>query len=120
MVYNVIMFLLQVLDFIDCSSGLPVSGVLQPLTSVCGVISVISSEFLVTFEKLLLWNDKMVLVDRRKVQSGETSKTLVSELKSRPVCKSAGRPAHSEVFLRLRGSQNNLQGKLTEKYIILF
>ena len=105
------MFILQVLDFTDCESGLPVSAVLQPLTSICGVISVISSDFLM-FEKLLLWGNKMAKLDRGNARSEEASCNLINELRSKPVSKPLEQPSYSEVFCRLTGSQNNLQGKL--------
>ena len=111
------MFILQVLDFIECESGLPVSGVLQPLTSICGVISVISSDFLVAFEKLLLWNDKTTV--KNLSVHVEIADNLVSEFNSKPVSQPAGEPTHHEVFLSLSGSQTNLQGKLMLTIIVL-
>ena len=109
------MFILQVLDFTDCESGLPVSAVLQPLTSICGVISVISSDFLMMFEKLLLWGNKMAKLDRGNARSEETC-NLINELRFKPVSKPLEQPSYSEVFCRLTGSQNNLQGKLIAEY----
>lgn len=110
---------MQVLDFIDCDSGLPVSGVLQPLTSVCGVINVIASDFLVMFEKLLLWNGKTSVLDRKNMESLETSQHLVHEHRSKTVSKPAEPLRYNEVFLKLTGSQNNLQGKLMSECCVL-
>lgn len=95
------------------------SGVLQPLTSVCGVVSVIASDFLVMFEKLLLWNVKTSVLDRKNVKSTETSHHLVNEHRTKTVSKSAEPLGYTEVFLRLTGSQENLEGKLTSEYLSL-
>lgn len=92
------------------------SGVLQPLTSVCGVISVIASDFLVMFEKLLLWNGKTSLLKRKNVESVETSHHLVNEHKSKTDSKPAEPLGYAEVFLRLMGSKNNFEGKLASEY----
>ena len=109
---------MQVVDFIDCDSGLPVTGVLQPLTSICGVISVIASDFLVTFEKLLLWYGKASMVDRKKVTAVETCHNLISNYRSKTVSKPAESLGNPEVFLGLTGSQNNQPGKLKLNVIL--
>lgn len=97
---------------------MPVSGVLQPLTSVCGVISVIASDFLVMFEKLLLWSGKTAELDRKNGKSAETSYLLVNEHRSKTVSKPAELLRYNEVFVRLTGSQNNVEGtcKLKSEY----
>ena len=87
------------------------SGVLQPLTSICGVVSVISSDFILPFEKLLFWDVKMAMLYGQNVRSAESSHCLVSGLKCKPVSEPAEQPAYTEV-LRLIGSQNDLKGKL--------
>ena len=106
------MFILQVVDFIDCESGLPMSGVMQPLTSICGLISVISSDFILPFEKLLFWDVKMAMLYRQDVRNAESSHCLVSGHKCKPVSEPAEQPTHPEVLIRLLGSQNDLKGKL--------
>jgi len=106
----VLIFPWKVLDFIDCDSGLPVSGVLQPMTSVCGVISVIASDFLVKFDKLLLWNGKTAVLDRKSVKNAESSNLLVNKHRSKTISKPAEPLGYNEVFVRLTRSQNTLKG----------
>ena len=114
------MVILQVVDFIDCESGLPMSGVLQPLTSICGLISVISSDFILPFEKLLFWDVKMGMLYRQNVRNAESSHCLVSGLKCKPASEPAEQPAYTEVLIRLLGSQNYLKGKLgTHCHVLL-
>lgn len=82
------------------------SGVLQPLTSICGVISVISSEFLVMFEKFLLWDDKTALLDKENAGGLEASSKVLNG------CKIAGQAAKpSEVFFTVPRSETSQQGK---------
>lgn len=97
---------------------MPVSAVLQPLTSVCGVISVIASDFLVKFDKLLLWSGTTTVLDRKNVKSKETSHLLVNKHRSETVSKQAEPPGYNEVFVRLTRSQNNVEGicKLRSEY----
>ena len=113
------MFILQVVDFLDCESGLPLSGILQPLTSVCGVISVISSHFLVVFEKLFLWNDKM-----KNAKSVGAFESSVSEFRCKVASKPAEQTMYPEVLIRLIGSHKNPQGKwttpLVRNYLLLY
>ncbi|XP_001628252.2 treslin [Nematostella vectensis] len=47
--------LLLIVELCDPDSGLPVTAALQPLTSSCGVLSVVSSQMMLALEKLLLW-----------------------------------------------------------------
>lgn len=110
----------KVLDFIDCDTGLPVSGVLQPMTSVCGVISVIASDFLVKFDKLLLWNGKTAVLDKKSAKSTETSHLLVNKHRSKTVSRPAKSLGYSEVFVRLTRSQDNAEGicKQQSEYIV--
>ena len=46
------------IDFPDPSNGLPVTGVMQPLTSISGVLSVTNPDAMLRVEKLLLWHGK--------------------------------------------------------------
>ena len=88
------------------------SAVLQPLTSICGVISVISSEFLVRFEKLLLWNDKTALLDRENARGFEASSKLLRKAGDKTGCKIAGQAAKpSEVFFTVPRSETCQQSK---------
>lgn len=114
------MFILQVVDFLDCESGLPLSGILQPLTSVCGVISVISSHFLVMFEKLFLWNDKMTMLDRKNTKSVGAFKSSLREFRCKVASKPVEQTMYPEVLIRLIGSHKNPQGKWTTPLIIIF
>uniref|UniRef100_A0A6P8IJ72 Uncharacterized protein LOC116301888 n=1 Tax=Actinia tenebrosa TaxID=6105 RepID=A0A6P8IJ72_ACTTE len=58
-----------VIELRDPESGIPVTSVLQPLTSVCGVLSIVNSSKLLTLEKLLLWNQRNS--SKRTVDSSE-------------------------------------------------
>ena len=113
MSYN-LSFFGQVIDFLDCDSGLPVTGVLQPLTSVCGVINVIASEFLVAFEKLLLWLGNSSNLDRTKLITVEACPELISNYRSQDDPKSTESLSYPAVFLGLTGSQ----GEMTVNVII--
>lgn len=57
---------LQVIEMKDPLTNIPVSGVLQPLTSLCGTINIISTDGLVVIEKLLLWNEYQQAEDNCK------------------------------------------------------
>ena len=48
------LLLYQAIEFRDLDSCSSVIGVLQPVTSACGVVSVVKSEMLLMIEKLLL------------------------------------------------------------------
>ena len=90
------------------------------MTSVCGVISVIASDFLLKFDKLLLWNGKTAVLDRKSVKNAETSHLLVNEHRSQIVSKPAKPLGYNEVFVRLSRSQNNVEGicKPKSEYIV--
>lgn len=75
------------------------------MTSVCGVINVIASEFLVAFEKLLLWLGNSSNLDRTE---------LISNYRSQDDPKSTGSLYYPAVFLGLTGSQ----GEMTVNVII--
>ena len=90
------------------------------MTSVCGVISVIASDFLVKLDKLLLWNGKTAVLDRKSANSAETSHLLVNRHRSKTVSKPAKPLGYNEVFVRLTRSKNNAEGicKLKPEYIV--
>lgn len=102
---------LQVIDVIDCETGLPVCGVLQPLTSVCGVISIVTSEFLWKFEKCLLGNDRMAMLDWRNTRREKSSLDFFTDLERKPLPEATLQLTSTEVFCSVIGSQNALQGK---------
>ena len=80
------------------------------MTSVCGVISVIASGFLVKLDKLLLWSGKTAVLDRKSAKSTETSHLFVHGHRSKTVSKPAKPLGYNEVFVRLTRSQNNVEG----------
>ena len=107
------LYILQVLDFADPNSGAPVTGILQPLTSVCGVISVISSAFLLTFEKLLCWNGKGSLKNnssQKTVAHISRGISLRGQRSTTSAINEAVKPDSKEIFLSLPGSQSFLSG----------
>ena len=102
---------LQVIDVIDCETGLPVCGVLQPLTSVCGVISIVTSEFFWKFEKCLLGNGRMAMLDWRNTRREKSSLDFFTDLERKPLPEATLQLTSTEVFCSVIGSQNALQGK---------
>jgi len=74
------------------------------------VISVIASDFLVKFDKLLLWSGTTAVLDWKSVKSKKTSHLLVNKHRSKTVSKQAEPPGYNEVFVRLIRFQNNAEG----------
>jgi len=99
-----------VIDVIDCETGLPVCGILQPLTSVCGVISIVTSEFLWKFEKCLLGNGRMAMLDWRNTRREKSSLDFFTDLERKPLPEATLQLTSTEVFSSVIGSQNALQG----------
>ena len=85
------------------------------MTSVCGVISVIASDFLVKFDKLLLWNGKTAVLDSKSVKNTEISHLLANRHRSKTASETAKPLGYNEVFVRLTRSQDNVEGISKQK-----
>ena len=96
---------------IDGENGFPVCGILQPLTSVCSVISIISSNFLLKFEKCVFGNGEIASLDCSSIKSVKSCYDLITELGCKGVSKAALQPTSAGVFACLTGSQKYPQGK---------
>ena len=83
------------IDFPDPSNGLPVTGVMQPLTSISGVLSVTNPDAMLRVEKLLLWHGKRAAgaVDPPLVML-----TIVTQLMEREFQKSDTHKAQGEML----------------------
>ncbi|XP_068692520.1 treslin-like [Montipora foliosa] len=104
-----------VIDMIDGENGFPVCGILQPLTSVCSVISIISSNFLLKFEKCLFGNGEIASLDCSSIKSVKSCCDLITELGCKGVSKAALQPTSAGVFACLTGSQKYPQETAGEK-----
>ena len=96
---------------IDCETGLPVCGILQPLTSVCGVISIVTSECLWKFEKCLLEDGRIAMLDWRNIRREKSPLDFFADLARGPLPEATLQLTSTEVFSSVIGSQNALQGK---------
>lgn len=67
---------------------------------VCGVISVIVLDFFVKFDKLLFWNGKIVVLDKKSVKSIEIFYFLVNKYRFKIVFRLVKLLGYSEVFVR--------------------
>lgn len=73
------------------------------------MINVIASEFLVAFEKLLLWLGNSSNLDRTKLITVEACPELISNYRSQDDPKSTGSLYYPAVFLGLTGSQGEMK-----------
>lgn len=67
---------------------------------VCGVISVIVLDFFVKFDKLLFWNGKIVVLDKKSVKSIKIFYFLVNKYRFKIVFRLVKLLGYSEVFVR--------------------